>query len=192
MTENQQRTVTDAETLKAVTHPLRAKILGTLRILGPATASELGRRFGESSGSTSYHLRVLAKYGYVEPDPEQPNARDKRWRAVHMVTSWNNADFHRDPVAAEAARAMRRGQLDFLLRAHDRYEADMDSWGPVWQRVAGMSDRVLRLRAESLGELQERVDALITEYEERDRDASGTELTSIYLASYPFDESQID
>jgi hypothetical protein len=40
--------VTDAATLKAVAHPLRARLLGALRFDGPATASELARRFDEA------------------------------------------------------------------------------------------------------------------------------------------------
>lgn len=43
----------DAESLKALAHPLRARLLTALRLEGPATASALGRRFDETSGSTS-------------------------------------------------------------------------------------------------------------------------------------------
>lgn len=191
MTEKKTQKVTDLETLKAMTHPLRLKVLGALRVLGPATASELGRRFGESSGSTSYHLRVLAKHGFVEEDPEQPNARDKRWRASHHFTTWDDADFQSDPAGAEVARTMRRRQLEFIVAAKERYEADIDSWGPVWQKKAGVSDNVVRLRAETLGELTRHISALIDEYAERDRDAPGTELVQTFYGGFPLDESQI-
>ncbi|ADD41147.1 winged helix-turn-helix domain-containing protein [Stackebrandtia nassauensis] len=191
MTEKKTRHVTDAETLKAVTHPLRVKLLGTLRVLGPATASELGRRFGESSGSTSYHLRILAKYGFIEEDPEQPNARDKRWRSVHWGTSWSNAELQQDPAGAEAARAMRRRQLELLIESSERYEADIDSWGPVWQEAAGLSDHFARMKATTVNELRERVHALVREYAERDRDTKGTEMVQVYLGTFPLDESQI-
>ena len=52
--------VTDVRALRALAHPLRNRLLGQLRLNGPATASQLGRVVGESSGSTSYHLRQLA------------------------------------------------------------------------------------------------------------------------------------
>ncbi|HZB35626.1 MAG TPA: helix-turn-helix domain-containing protein, partial [Gaiellaceae bacterium] len=61
-----RKQVEDLETLRAFVHPLRNRLLGALRIDGPATASELARRFDESSGATSYHLRQLARYGFVE------------------------------------------------------------------------------------------------------------------------------
>lgn len=103
--------VTDPQALKAIAHPLRLRLLGSLRMDGPQTASELGRRFDESSGSTSYHLRVLAKHGFITEDADQPNARDKRWRARHAYTKWNDADFD-DPVGSAAAQVMRDHQLD--------------------------------------------------------------------------------
>ena len=61
----------DATQLRALAHPLRLQLLEALSAEGPATASRLARRLGESSGATSYHLRMLARYGFVEPDPEE-------------------------------------------------------------------------------------------------------------------------
>lgn len=58
--------VSDIRTLRALAHPLRNRLLGLLRLEGPSTATLLGARVGESSGWTSYHLRQLATYGFVE------------------------------------------------------------------------------------------------------------------------------
>ncbi|HSO04905.1 MAG TPA: helix-turn-helix domain-containing protein, partial [Candidatus Limnocylindrales bacterium] len=63
--------VTDVEALRVLSHPLRARILGALRLEGEATASQLGRRLDESSGATSYHLRQLARFGLVEESEHQ-------------------------------------------------------------------------------------------------------------------------
>src|SRR5687768_13481881 len=109
MADNVRR-VADLATLRAVAHPLRVRLLAALRSDGPATASELGRRFGESSGSTSYHLRQLARFGFVEDDPEQPNARDRRWRALHGFTSWRESDFADDQEGRAAIRFLRARQ----------------------------------------------------------------------------------
>jgi len=68
-----------ATELRALAHPLRLRMLEVLRE-GPATASQLGRTLGESSGATSYHLRVLAGVGMVEEDVERGNARERWWR----------------------------------------------------------------------------------------------------------------
>src|SRR4051812_34521811 len=75
--------VTDVRALRALAHPLRNRLLGQLRVNGPATASRLGRAIGESSGSTSYHLRQLAAYGFVEEVEGRGTARERWWRARH-------------------------------------------------------------------------------------------------------------
>src|SRR5689334_14550913 len=68
-----------AAQLRALAHPLRLQLLQVLHAEGPATASQLGRRLGESSGSTSYHLRALHRAGMVE-EAEQRNARERWWQ----------------------------------------------------------------------------------------------------------------
>ncbi len=68
-----------AEHLRALAHPLRLQLLQVLHSEGPATASQLGRRLGESSGATSYHLRALNRAGMVE-EAEQRNGRERWWK----------------------------------------------------------------------------------------------------------------
>src|SRR3712207_7836256 len=68
-------------TLFPYTTLFRSALLGLLRSEGPSTASKLGQRLGESSGSTSYHLRQLAALGFVEEVPGQGTARERWWRA---------------------------------------------------------------------------------------------------------------
>ena len=70
-----------AKELRALGHPLRLQILQLLHAEGPSTASLLGRRLGESSGSTSYHLRALERAGMVE-EAEQRNGRERWWKRV--------------------------------------------------------------------------------------------------------------
>ena len=68
----------NAAQLRALAHPLRLQLLQVLHE-GPATASQLARRLGESSGSTSYHLRALHRAGMVE-EAEQRNGRERWWQ----------------------------------------------------------------------------------------------------------------
>jgi DNA-binding transcriptional ArsR family regulator len=68
-----------AAQLRGLAHPLRLELLQVLYAEGPATASQLARRLGESSGSTSYHLRALHRAGMVE-EAEQRNERERWWQ----------------------------------------------------------------------------------------------------------------
>jgi DNA-binding transcriptional ArsR family regulator len=47
---------------------------------GASTASRLARELGESSGSTSYHLRALARTGLIEEEPRRGRGRERWWR----------------------------------------------------------------------------------------------------------------
>jgi DNA-binding transcriptional ArsR family regulator len=59
-------------------HPVRFRTWELLRE-GPATASQVARRLGESRGSASYHLRMLARAGMIEEDESRGTRRERWW-----------------------------------------------------------------------------------------------------------------
>src|SRR5690625_1729637 len=76
----------DAETLKALAHPLRIKIYDHLSTYGSATSTQLAELLGENTGQTSYHLRILARHGLIEDDPEvTARGRERWWRPTRKV-----------------------------------------------------------------------------------------------------------
>ncbi len=84
--------------LRALTHPARLRMLGILRVDGPATATTLAQTLGLNTGATSYHLRQLATHGFIEEDTERGNARDRWWRASSAAT-------HTDPPPPDDVEA---------------------------------------------------------------------------------------
>lgn len=181
MTSPEMRYAPDVASLKAIAHPLRVRLLGALREHGPATASELGRRFGESSGSTSYHLRQLERFGFVTEAAKQPNARDRRWQALHRYTDWTALES--DPEGGETVRWLRERQRGTATRAAEAYEAD--SWPEAWRGVAGQSDLLLRLTPASVAELTDRFTELAEEFAARDAQAADAARVSLFLATFP-------
>ena len=75
--------------MRGLVNPIRLRMLDLLQADGPSTATELARRIGQSTGVTSYHLRVLAQHGFVVEDRERGNDRDRWWQAVHRSTSFS-------------------------------------------------------------------------------------------------------
>lgn len=69
------------------------QLLDALRQRGPATASQLAQRLGESSGATSYHLRQLAAHGFVEDAPEQGKGWERWWQAVDEGLVFDSTEF---------------------------------------------------------------------------------------------------
>lgn len=72
--------------LRALTHPVRLRMLGMLRVDGSATATMLATRLGLNTGATSYHLRQLAQHGFILDDTDRGTGRERWWKAVHAST----------------------------------------------------------------------------------------------------------
>ncbi|MCX5202790.1 winged helix-turn-helix domain-containing protein [Streptomyces sp. NBC_00237] len=176
----------DAAALKALTHPLRIRLLGLLRQHGPGTASELAARTGESSASTSYHLRVLAKYAFVE-EAEHRDGRERRWQSVHTMTTWNNEAMEATPESRAFVDFMRRRQIDHLRLALVQHEADMAGGrlGPEWTEPSGISDAMPRLTPESLNELRVAYEAKLDELTARDEKDPRAEQVIAVIAGFP-------
>lgn len=71
-----------APTLKALAHPLRQKMLRALDSHGEANSTTIAKALGENTGTTSYHLRVLADAGIIEYIPEHSTGRERWYRTV--------------------------------------------------------------------------------------------------------------
>jgi DNA-binding transcriptional ArsR family regulator len=121
--------------LKALAHPLRMAMYDYLSEHGSATASQLGRHLGESSGQTSYHLRQLEKHGFVEDDPAHARGRDRWWRAVGY--SVDGRDMLRDPRTADAAQALLQGVVAERTKVLQRWLTTGDT--PEWE-AASLTD----------------------------------------------------
>ena len=65
--------------MRALAHPVRLALLEALTDAGQLTATEAGERVGESPANTSFHLRQLAKYGFVE-EAEGGTGRRRPWK----------------------------------------------------------------------------------------------------------------
>ena len=144
----------DAGPMRALAHPLRLRILGTLRMEGPKSVGMLVEATGAASGSVSYHLSTLAKHGFVVPAPElERDGRERWWRAAHEMTSWRSEEFLDDPERREASDAMRRAVLESyqreLLAAVDA-ELDLE---PEWIAASDSSDGAAQLTIDEFREL---------------------------------------
>jgi DNA-binding transcriptional ArsR family regulator len=175
----------DPRRLRALAHPLRVRLLGLLRKDGPATATLLAKRVGESSGATSYHLRRLAAYGFIEDDPEHGGAgRERWWRSAHAATDWRDTDFIYDPEL----RGLLDGWLRELLRRQlDRVEtwlAERVEWDKSWVEAADLSDWILRLTADQLAGLRDELQAVLRRHAELPLEP-GAEQVIVNLHAFP-------
>jgi predicted ArsR family transcriptional regulator len=139
-------------------------LVGLLRTEGPLTATRAAELLGESSGTCSFHLRQLARYGLVE-EAGGGTGREKPWRATTTSTAW-------DATGGTPEAAAATGLLNTVIA--ERYFEQLMRWleaGPEqsaeWQQAALFGDRILYVTAEELEELGRRARELVDEYFER-------------------------
>jgi DNA-binding transcriptional ArsR family regulator len=138
--------------MRALAHPVRLELLAALSA-GPLTATECAERVGESPQSCSYHLRTLAKHGFVEPS-EAGNGKERPWKKVAGGLRWSGSS------DADAARALAGTFLGRDFRLLQEYlAAPPESWPePMYTQA------LLRLTPEEAEELSSAVFDLLEPY----------------------------
>lgn len=161
--------------LKALAHPLRYRMLELLEREGPATASELGRRIGESSGTTSYHLRRLADAGFIEEDSERGTGRDRFWRSAG---GWMlDTDLLDDPASRPATSIVLDEALAVRVDRHRRWNQQRDDWSRRWRDASMIADRRMALTPDEAEALARELAAVADRYQglhDRDDPPPGT------------------
>ncbi|WP_046769119.1 ArsR/SmtB family transcription factor [Jiangella alkaliphila] len=166
MPEQPRRRI-DATTLRGLAHPLRVQLYDALVTYGPATATLLAERFGESTGSTSYHLRQLAKHGFVEEDPARGAGRERYWRAYPGGSQLDREELS-EGALGEAARLV----VDEFQRAQS---ARLEYWiaegyhqvPQEWGQAAVNSTSHLRLLPDEFERLGAELMAVLDAWRER-------------------------
>src|SRR5258707_10525527 len=111
--------ITDPRALRALAHPARIAIMQQLALEGPATATQCADIAGMSPSACSYHLRALAKYGFVEEVPSVGlDRRHRPWRARVIAMSVGQ-----DPDRPEAAPAAGRLLVESLVARAEEMRA---------------------------------------------------------------------
>ena len=179
----------DTRALKALARPDRLGILGILRFDGPETASGLARRMGLNSGATSYHLRQLARQGYIEPAEDIGNRRDRWWRARADAVGMDPAELEGD--AQEAALVMVAGLLSQHILLMQRAMARFPDQPPDWQAATDVSDNTCSMTAAEAPAFKEEVMALLWSRMQQARasgpeDAPGERKLIVMLHAFPF------
>ena len=180
------KVVTGIEEFKAVTHPLRVSMLAHLRSHGPATATELARKFGTDTGATSYHLRKLAAFGFITEVAEPGgHPRTRRWQAAHKSTSWSNADFAGTPEGREVSAMMRRRQLEVFARDLDSFDDSVAELPRDWAEACGIyGDMLFKLTPATLRDLMARFEAELEAAAERDASDPEARTVAVYAAGF--------
>jgi DNA-binding transcriptional ArsR family regulator len=181
------RRVTEPSALRALSHPLRLRILELLELEGPLTATEAATHLDTTASNLSFHLRLLAKHGYVV-DTGDGVGRNRPWRLVDTPVTVKVDDL--DEAGRDAIRV-------FIGAVADRYRANALRWLGMrdrfpkrWRNAASDSHLVLHMSAEELSAVAASIDALLQPYLARGsrRHEPGTAPVSIIVSTLPLAE----
>ena len=153
----QLRKITDARTLRALAHPVRIAMFEQLALGGAMTATEIGEQIGESATTCSFHLRQLAKYGFVE-EAGGGTGRSRPWRLTSIGMSFSPSGDTEAEIASDAVVRM------FRERQFERYQAwrsTKASYPLEWRQAATDSQYLFYLTAPELEQLSNEVHELL-------------------------------
>ncbi|WP_374010734.1 ArsR/SmtB family transcription factor [Leifsonia sp. LS-T14] len=139
--------------LRALAHPLRVELMNELSDFGPATASMLADRLGESSGATSYHLRQLAKHDIIVEDTERGSGRERWWRMAPGGVTIGSPDTLDTPAGREANELISLGwQQNNERRLSTFLRRGLDTFGYEWMESSTLSTSHMEVTREQLAE----------------------------------------
>ncbi len=144
--------------MRALAHPTRLALLDYLHTVDQATATECGAVVGDSPSSCSYHLRALAKWGFVD-EGARGAGRERPWRAAATRIEFGSDGLESAVLRDELVARQQQRVRDALRREHELPAR--------WRRAAQTSSAQLELTPPELEELGERFEALLDEFRGR-------------------------
>jgi DNA-binding transcriptional ArsR family regulator len=140
--QNQTLTISNLETLRVISNPLRAQIMDLLS-RQPSTVNQVAEMLGLAPGKLYYHFRLLEKHGLVEVTETRQvsNLIEKHYRAAarHIDVDEKLLNFS-TPEGKENLNAMVLGTLestrDDILRSLQARSSQLEEGQPEHPRTA--------------------------------------------------------
>jgi predicted ArsR family transcriptional regulator len=154
-------TATNALAIRALAHPIRLDLLELLALQGPSTAAQCGRSLGVSQATCSFHLRQLAKFGFVEEAEPGPDRRERLWQVVPQQVTMDAAT---DPVVA---RELSLAVVDREAERIRTYLRRLSGEPADWREAAGGHACTVQVTVEEAAEIRRRWEEIIAPFEAR-------------------------
>ncbi|WP_063991976.1 MULTISPECIES: helix-turn-helix domain-containing protein [unclassified Streptomyces] len=175
------RRLTDPASMRALSHPVRLALIEVLTLRGALTATQAGELIDETPTTCSFHLRQLAKYGFVEEAGPMPG-RSRPWRITRLGWSLENEAPDGTTEAREhavAARHLGDMTLERQLDRHRSHDHGAERAHTVWWVTP---DEAAELRAD--------IDELVMRYRDRLQDPAArppeAEAVEVVVLTHPF------
>jgi predicted transcriptional regulator len=155
--------LTDAKAMRAVAHPVRMALIELFGYHETLTATQASELLGESPANCAFHLRTLAKYGFLR-EAGGGKGRERPWTLTNRTVSIT--EDQPDAQAALAAGELTRLWLErWIDRARSYFNVRNEMTG--WEEASGWSNRHVFLTPEETTRLREDMRRLLERYEDR-------------------------
>jgi predicted transcriptional regulator len=161
--------LTDPKAMRALAHPVRMSLLELLSAAGTLTATQASELLGESPANCAFHLRTLAKYGFVR-EAGGGRGRERPWERVSM--NIHLSTHQEDPGASVTAEMLQRVWLDRLFERARNVLNSTDAWPAAWRDAHEASQSVEFLTPKETKELADEVLGILRRYDDRRDDPS--------------------
>jgi hypothetical protein len=148
--QDRRLNLTDPKAIRALAHPVRWALLEALGQAGTLTATQASEMLEESPANCAFHLRTLAKYGFVE-EAGGGKGRERPWRQTYDRVSWRSRVD--DPQASQAAQALDQVWLDRSMRRARHSLTSTTRWPEGLENALGATTTRLYVTAEEADQL---------------------------------------
>ena len=162
----------DERLAKALSHPLRQRILRRLNEGGVRSPNELSQELGDPLGNVSYHVRILRELDCVElvrteqrrgalehyyRATAEPWLDDKQWARLPAAFRRKTLGRALSQILEGASAASRETGFDHPEVTVDRIELELDDrgWSEVVKLLGDTREEALRIQSESRGRQEE-------------------------------------
>jgi Helix-turn-helix domain len=155
--------ITDPTVMRALAHPVRMALMELFGVHQTLTATQASEALGESPANCAFHLRTLAKYGFVE-EAGGGRGRERPWRATanSVRIRVSTADLHSEQAQVAANALGQVWQERWFARIREAFATR--HWAPEWEEAAGSSQTLTFLTPDELRGMREEIGAIISRH----------------------------
>ena len=161
---SRRRAITDAPSLQALTHPTRLALVEAIALSGPLTATQASRLVGETPTACAYHLRMLARLGFVA-EADGGTGRERPWRLAQAGLSFGESG--NGPEVDKAADALSKALIERFISRIRSSELNQARLSEELRAVTGFLQSVIFATPGEMRELREEILALTSKFADR-------------------------
>ena len=153
-------TITDPTVIRALAHPVRMGLIELFGVRETLTATQASEALGESPANCAFHLRTLAKYGFVE-EAGGGRGRERPWKATRqsLRIRLRSEDLESEQAHVAAGALEQVWQDRLFARIRDAFA--LRAWSPEWEEASGSTQTVTFLTPDELAEVRDEISAIL-------------------------------